>query len=80
MGGVGMFLSRRALISLNCIEKTQPKMMCVAFNGNSCTTIVSCYSPTSDESDITTFYDGPSSLVRHIPKLNVLILGGDMNA
>ena len=54
-------------------------MMCASFNGNSCTTIVSCYSPTnaSDETDIITFYKEHSFLVRYIPKHNVLI---DMNA
>ena len=54
-------------------------MICATFNGNSCTTITSCYSPTN-ETDITTLYDRLSSLVRHIPKYNVLIIiDGDMN-
>ena len=81
-GGVGMLLSPRALKSLNSIEKIQPRIICATFNGNPCTTIVSCYSPTnaSDESDITTFYNELSSLARHTPKHNVLIIGGDMNA
>ena len=53
VGGVGMLLSPRDLKSLNCIERTQPRIMCATFNGNHCTTIVSCYSPTnaSDESE-----------------------------
>ena len=55
--------------------------MCATFNGDPCTTMVSCYSPASasDESDITTFYDGLSSLARHIPKYNDLIIERDMN-
>ena len=44
--------------------------------------IVSCDSPTNawDESDITTFYNEPYSLVRHISKHNVLTIDEDMNA
>ena len=45
-------------------------------------TIISCYSPTniSEETKLATFYDELSSLVRSIPKHNLLIIGGDMNA
>ena len=40
------------------------------------------YSPTntSDETDITTFCHGLFSLVRRIPKYNILIIGWDMKA
>ena len=57
-------------------------MVCALFNGNLCTTIVSCYGPTnaSDEMDIITIYNALSSLVLHIPKHNVWIIRGDMNA
>ena len=46
------------------------------------TIIVSCYSPdnANDEIDIIIFCYELSSLVLHIPKPNVLIIGGDMNA
>ena len=39
-------------------------------------------SPTnvSEENEIVTFYDELSSLVRSIPKHNMLVIGGDMNA
>ena len=45
-------------------------------------TIISCYSPTnvSEENEIVTFYEELSSLVRSIPKHNLLVIGGDMNA
>ena len=33
-----------------------------------------------DETDIITFYNEQSSLARYIPKNNVLIIGGDINA
>ena len=58
-------------------------MICASFNGKPCTTIVSCNSPTnvSDETDmIITRYNELSSLVRHIPKYNVLIIGADTNS
>ena len=64
------------------LEYEHPKMMCAIFNDNSYTTIISCYSPTNtrDKRDIITFCNELSSLVRHIPKHNVLIISGDMNA
>ena len=57
-------------------------MMAATFNGNPRTTIISCYSPTnvSEENELVTFYDELSSLVRSIPKHNMLVIGGDMNA
>ena len=55
--------------------------MVAKFNGNTCTAIVSCYSPTnaSEETDFITFYNELSSLIRCILKHKVLIIGGDMN-
>ena len=73
-----MFLSPRALKSLKSIKRTQPRIMWATLNDNTCTVIVSSYSP-NDASDITTFYNGLSSLDWHIPKHNVLIIGGNMN-
>ena len=57
-------------------------MMAATFNGNPRATIISCYSPTnvSEETELVTFYDELSSLVRSIPKHNMLVIGGDMNA
>ena len=56
--------------------------MAATFNGNPKATIISCYSPTklSDETELVTFYEELSSLVRSIPKHNLLVIGGDMNA
>ena len=66
----------------NSIKRIQPSMMCVSSNCNPCATIISCYSPAnaSDETDIITFYNKLSFFVRHIPKHNILIIGGDMIA
>ena len=57
-------------------------MMVATFNGNPSATIISCYSPTniSEELELIAFYDELSSLVRSIPKHNVLVIGRDMNA
>ena len=57
-------------------------MMVATFNGNPYATIISCDSPTkvSEETDLITFYNELSSLVRTILKHNVLVIGGDMNA
>ena len=76
-----MLTGPRALKSINNIEKIQPRVMVATFNGNPGTTII-YYSPTNviDETDHIRFYNEKSSLVRSIPKNNVLIIGGDMNA
>ena len=78
---VGMLLSPRALNSLYGIEKIEP-MTVTTFNSNPSKTIISCYNPTnaSDEKDLDTFYNELSSRVCSVPKCNVLIIGGDMNA
>ena len=82
VGGVGILIGPRALKSLHSIERIQPKMMVATFNGNPRATIISCYSPTnvSEETELVAFYDELSSLVQGIPKHNVLVIGGDMNA
>ena len=81
-GGVHMLIRPRALKSLNSIEKIQPRMMVATFNGNASATIISCYSPTnvSEEIDLIALYNELTSLVRSIPKHNILVIGGDMNA
>ena len=75
IGGVGMLIG--PLKSLISIEKIQPMMMLATFNGNSSTTVISCYSPTnvSEETELIVFYDELFSLVLSILKHN-----GDMNA
>ena len=82
VGGVGLLIGPRALKTLNSVEKIQPRMMAATFNGNPRATIISCYSPTnvSEETELVTFYDELSSLVRSIPKHNMLVIGWDMNA
>ena len=70
VGCVWMLLSPCTMISLNSIKKIQLRMVYALFNCNSCTTIISCYSPTNagDKTDIIPFYNELSSFVWHIPK------------
>ena len=79
---LGGLIGPIALKTLNSIERILSRMMAATFNGNPRATIISCYSPTnvSEETELVTFYDELSSLVRSISKHNVLIVGGDMNA
>ena len=82
VGGVRLLIGPRALKTLNSIEKIQPRMMAATFNGNPRATIISCYSTTnvSEETELVTFYDELSSFMHSIPKHNMLVIGGDMNA
>ena len=54
--------------------------MVATFKSNLGKRIISCYSPTnvSDETDLDTFYNELYSLVRSVPKHNVLIIGGNI--
>ena len=67
---------------LNSMERIQPWIMCTTFNGNPCTTIVSCYSLTnaSDEMNPITFCSGLFSLDPHFPNHNFLFISRDRNA
>ena len=82
VGDVGILIGPSALKSLDSIERIQPRMMIATFNGNPRATIISCYSPTNvtEETELVAFYDELSTLVHSIPKHNLLIIGGDMNA
>ena len=75
---VGVLIGPRALKTLNSIERIQPRMMTATFNGNPKATIISCYSPTnvSEETELVTFYEELSPLVRSILKHNLLVIGG----
>ena len=82
VGGVGILIGPSALKSLKSIERKKPRMMVATFKGNPRARIIICYSPTnvSEETELVAFYDELSSLVRRIPKHNLLVIGGDMNA
>ena len=77
-----MLIGPKVLKTPNSIERIQPRMMAATFNGNPRATIISWYSPTnvSEETELVAFYDELSSLVSSIPKHNMLVTGGYMNA
>ena len=77
-----MVIGPRALKSLNSIEKIQPRMIVATFNGNPSITIIFCDSPINvrEETDLITYDNELSSLVRSTLKHNVLIIGRNMNA
>ena len=56
--------------------------MLATFNGSASASIIFYYIPNNviEETELITFYDGISSLARSIPKHNVLVIVGDMNA
>ena len=82
IGRVRILLSPKALKSLNSIEKIASRIVIASFSGNPQITVICCYSPTnvSDENEVVQFYDELASLTRDVPKHNILVVTGDMNA
>ena len=56
--------------------------MIATFNGNPATTVISCYSPTnaSELEMAIKFYEDLTGVIKEIPKHNVKVIAGDMNA
>ena len=56
--------------------------MITTTNGDSQTTVISCYSPTnvSDEVEVERFFEELTLITRQIPKHNILIIGDELNA
>ena len=77
-----MFISPKAYQSLVNVESISPRITVATFNGNPKTTMILCYSLTncSDELEIQNFYHQLTDSIKNIPKHNVLIIGGDINA
>ena len=65
---------------MNSIEKITSPILVVTFHGNPEPTLISYYSPTNiaDEQEAIDFYNDLSSLIRSVPKHNILIIGGDL--
>ena len=82
IGGIGMLLSPTAYKALNSVEPISERILVATFNGNPQTTVINCYSPTNVEevSKVEDFYNELSSIIRQIPKHNLLLVGGDFNA
>ena len=80
--GVGILLSSKAHKALNSVEAINPRILIATFNGNPAVTVISCYSPTnvSPVEEREEFYIELAELTKKIPKHNVTLIGGDMNA
>ena len=81
-GGIGILINSRAYNAISSVDMITSRIMAIHFQGNQQTTVMLCYSPTnvSYEHDTERFYTDLTYFIRHIPKNNVLIIGGDFNA
>ena len=82
IGGVGILISPNAYKSLLSIEKISPRILMTRFKGNPEVSVVSCYSPTncSPDSEAENFYNLLSDVCKQIPKHDIMVVCGDMNA
>ena len=80
-GVIGIIVNRRAYNTISSIHIILSRIMTLHFQGNPHKTVISCYNPanTSDENETVSFYTELTSLTRHIPNHNILIIGGDFN-
>ena len=82
IGGVGLLLSPKAYQALTKVEKISARILQATFDGNPKTKLISCYSQTSTCVDQTRndFYILLLEKILSIPKHNIQIVGGEMNA
>ena len=80
--GIGMLVRRQTYNIIASVEMISPIIMIVNFQENPQTSVISCYSPTniSDEQETEIFYTKRTCLTIKIPKHNVIIIRGDLNA
>ena len=76
------YIDSMAYNAISSVDMIKSRIMAIHFQVNPQTTVISCYSPTnvSDKQDTEIFYTDLTYCIRHIPKHNVLINGGDFNA
>ena len=79
---VSILLSPNAHKAINSIETINPRILIATLNRNPAATVISCYSPTnvSPVEEREEFYVNIAELTKKIPKHNVTLIGGDMNA
>ena len=77
-----MLLSPTAYRALLNTETITPRILMATFEGNPKTTVISSYSPTDCTEDkiAEEFYTQLQTTLNQIPKHNVSIIAGDMNA
>ena len=80
--GVGFLINPQAYKSVTKITKINSQIIKATIDGNPMTTVTSCYSTTNacEEQQRQDFYTSLSECTRAIPKHNISIIGGDMNA
>ena len=79
-GGIGMLVSSQAYNTIASVEMISSRIMIVHFQGNTQSSVISCYSPINEEQGTEIFYNKLICLTIQIAKYNVLIIGGDLNA
>ena len=81
-GGIRILVSKKTYNAIVSVEMISPIIMIAQFQINLHTSVISCYSPinVSDDQEIELFYTRLTSLTRQIPKHNILLIGGDLNA
>ena len=82
IGGVGKLLNSYAKLALESNETISERTVIATFNGNPKCTVISTCSPTNvtSEGTIQEYYSELTTLIHQVPKHNVLLLRGDMNA
>ena len=82
IGGVGILVNPQLKLALESIETISERTMIAIFNGNPKCTVISTYSQTNVTSEDTMqeYYSELTTLIHQVPKHNVLLLRGDMNA
>ena len=75
-------INSRAYNAIFSVDMIKSRIMIIHFQGNPKTIVISSYIPTnvSDEHDTERFYTDLTYFIRHIPKHNILIIGGHFNA
>ena len=82
IGGVGILLTLQAKLALESIKTISERTMIAIFKGNPKCTVISTYSPTNvtSEDTIQEYYSELTTFIHQVPKNNILLLCGDVNA
>ena len=80
--GARILLNPHAKLALESIETISERTMIATFNENPKCTVISTYSATNvtSEDTIHQYYSELTALIHQVPKHNILLLCGEMNA
>ena len=81
-GGVGLLVNNKFKNLIKSKKKISPRILSVTFENNPEITVISVYAPTdnSDDDSKNQFYDDLTNYLNSIPKHNIKIVAGDLNA